>query len=149
MVVGEGLRDVTSALTPADDPGSPLEPLTVQLGSHRLVVQRTVEGGTLRLVSGDGGEPLEIEVTAAGPILRLRSPLTVALEGGLSIDAETIALRSRGDLLLSSGADLVLRASDGIKSSGATQDIRATLGDVRVSANDDVAVNGERIKLNS
>jgi hypothetical protein len=35
-----------------------------------------------------------------------------------------------------------------MRSSGCTQELRAELGDVRVRANDDVRVNGERILMN-
>jgi hypothetical protein len=103
----------------------------------------------LRLFAEDGAERVEIEVTPAGPVLRLRSSLAVSLEGGLSIDAETISLRARSALEIVSGGDLTMNAAGALQSVGRTQHLSATLGDLRLSANDDVVVEGERIKLNS
>jgi hypothetical protein len=120
----------------------------LNLGRHLLRVERTETGGILRLLAVDGSQPLEIEVTAAGPVLRFGAPLTIAVEGALAIDADTISLRARSALNLVSDGTVSIHAGGELRSSAHAQDIRATLGDVRISANDDVVVDGERIKLN-
>jgi uncharacterized protein (DUF2345 family) len=143
---------VNETLVPAGDPvsGGPGDGSAVEvaLGRHVLRIERTADGGVLRLRAADGQQPLEIEVTAAGPVLRLRAPLSIALEGGLTIDAETVALRARGGMQLASGGGLDVNAGGALRSSARTQEIHATVGDVRVTAHDDVVVDGERIKLN-
>jgi hypothetical protein len=96
-------------------PGS--ETFKVRMGDHVVEIERTPEGGSLRLSAPDGARPIEIVLDHRGPVLRLGAPLVVSIEGELTVDADAIALR-------------------------------ATRGDVRIAANDDVVVNGERIKLN-
>jgi hypothetical protein len=124
------------------------ETVEVNLGRHLLRVQRTETGGILRLLAVDGSQPLEIEVTAAGPVLRFGAPLTIAVDGALAIDADTISLHARSALNLVSDGTMAIRADGELKCSARAQEIRATLGDVRLCANDDVVVDGERIKLN-
>jgi hypothetical protein len=140
---------VKETLAPAGEPITSVEgAVELPLGRHVLRIERTDEGGVLRLQTADGHQPLEIEISDAGPVLRLRSPLAIALDGGLCIDAETVALRARGGMQLSSGGALDLKAGGALRTSGRTQEIGATLGDVRVTAHDDVVVDGEQIKLN-
>jgi hypothetical protein len=49
---------------------------------------------------------------------------------------------------ISSGGSIGVRAEGDIVSEARAQIIRASAGDVRVVANDDVVMDGERIKLN-
>jgi hypothetical protein len=122
--------------------------LAVRLGTHVLHIQRTKDGGTLRLEAGDGDQRLEIEVSPNGPVVRLGTSLSITVDGALSIDADTISLRARRAMNLASGGPLTIVAAGDLVSSAESQEIRGTLGDVRIAANDEVVVDGERIKLN-
>ena len=102
----------------------------------------------LRLVGPDGAEPLEVTLTPAGPVLRLRAGLTVAVEGKLALRADELSLQAQTALDLGSAGSLTLRAGGELRTEARTQAINATGGDVRVTANDDVVMVAERIKLN-
>ena len=117
-------------------------------GEFRLTIERGEQGSVIRLIDARGGIPLRVELGANGPVLHLGSGLTIAVAGELSFDAQRVAihgregihLHSEGDTLIESEGDLVTRARE--------QLVEARLGDVRVKANDDVKVVGERIRLN-
>src|SRR3569623_589378 len=110
----------------------PLHQSRIEIWAYELVLQRTATGGSLRLVGRDGAQPIEVEGTPGGPVLRLRSGLAISVVGDVGLTADRLALHARGSL--------------GLTSDGAV-DIRSG-GDVAVQANDDVKLNGERIKLN-
>ena len=122
--------------------------LRVNLGDHVLHIERTETGGVLRLEAGDGDQRLEIEVTPKGPVVRFGTSLSIAVDGALTIDAETISLRARRTMNLVSEGPLAIAAGGDLVSSAQSQEIRGTLGNVRIAANDDVVVDGEKIKLN-
>lgn len=104
----------------------------VALGAYELVFERTAAGGAVRLVGRDGAQPIEIEVTPAGPVLRLRAGLAIAVDGDVDLAGRRISLHARDGLSLASDAAVDVRSG----------------GDVSVQANDDVKLNGERIQLN-
>jgi len=112
------------------------------------VLQRTASGGVLSLVAADGSQPIEIEITAAGPILRLRSGLTVTVEGPIALSAESLMLHAQKQLSLTSGGTVSIEAAGDLTSTAEAQTISARLGDVRLDANDDVILRGERVKMN-
>jgi adhesin HecA-like repeat protein len=120
----------------------------VAIGSYALVLERTDAGGVLRIVGQDAGQPIEIEVTAAGPVLRLRSGLAIAIDGALSLDAQTLSLHARRQLSLTCDGTIDVRAGGDLAMEAAAHTITARLGDVAIRANDDVDLRGERIKLN-
>lgn len=118
------------------------------IGTHVLAVQRTQSGGTLKIISTNGSQPLEIEITAAGPILRLRTGLAVSIEGPLTVGAETVALHGHNRLSLSSDGPIDVQAGGDLSSLAEAHTIKARLGNVTLQANDDVVMLGERIKMN-
>jgi hypothetical protein len=118
------------------------------LGGHVLHIERTATGGVLRLLNTDGGRPLEIEVTPQGPILRFGAPLALAVDGALSIDADSVLIRARTDISLISQGSITMHAEGRFQTTARTHDIRANLGSVNITANDDVIVDGERIFFN-
>jgi hypothetical protein len=108
----------------------------VVLHGHRMLSIDTNEARSeLRLLSPEGELELTLEVGPHGPTVRLRA-VNLAIEAGGRVDitASTLALRAEEKLLLSSGGDVV---------------VEAPRGDVRLKAQDDVALDGERILLNS
>jgi hypothetical protein len=125
-----------------------LHTVRVTMGSHVLLVESTGSGGSLRLVGPDGAQPLEVVVGPEGAVLHLRSGLTVAVDGQLALRADAISLQAQTAMDISSGGSIGVRAEGDIVSEARAQIIRASAGDVRVVANDDVVMDGERIKLN-
>lgn len=113
----------------------------ISLGSHFLHIEPEAGGHVLRLVGPGGAQRLEIAVTADGPVLRLHSGLKIELAGELAIDAARIALHGREGLTLTSGGDARIVAAGDLVA-------RAELGDVSVRANDDVRLDGERVRMN-
>ena len=118
------------------------------LGNCEVVLERTESGGILRLVTADGAQPLEIEVGPNGPLLRLRAGLGIVVEGTIAVSAQSVALTARDAISMTSGGGITLRAEGDLTSEARDQALIARLGDVAIRANDDVRLNGERIKLN-
>lgn len=98
----------------------------------------------------DGRVCLKVTLTPEGPRVELDSvSLSIAARGDLTMSCENMELRAEKDLALSAGGDVTLRAEGELSTEGLSQTIRASRGDVQVKANDDVALDGERIRLNS
>jgi len=106
-------------------------------------------GETLTLVDARGVARLTIRVTADATSIELGpGSVRLALEGDLSIDARRVSLHAREHLAVSSGGDVTTHAEDTITQSAKRQHLTATLGDISVAANDDVRVEGQRIRMN-
>jgi hypothetical protein len=110
----------------------PSAPSRIALGAYHLVLERTDTGGVVRLVGGDGAQPIELAITPEGAVLRLRSGLALVVDGELALTADQMSLHARRALRLTSDEQVDLRSG----------------GDVALRANDDVKLNGERIELN-
>ncbi len=92
---------------------------------HQLILETGRNDRSLVHLRGPQGIHLTIEVTEAGPVLRFDGPgLSFHTAGALAISAETVSIHGRQGLSLTAG------------------------GDVQVTANDDVKLNGERVLLN-
>lgn len=113
----------------------------IPLGEHFLHIEPATDGHHLRLLGPGGGQSLEIVVTSQGPVLRLGAGLRLELAGALSVDAERIALHGRSGVALTSGGEVTIDAATHLTA-------KADLGDVRVKANDDLRLDGERILMN-
>ena len=114
---------------------------TIPLGEHFLHIEPAADGHHLRLIGPSGGQSLEIIVTEQGPVLRLGSGLRIELAGALSVDAERVELHGRKGVTMTSGGEVTIEATTHLNA-------RADLGDVRVKANDDLRLDGERILMN-
>jgi hypothetical protein len=118
-------------------------------GRHQLVMQRTQDSNILRLLGRNGEVCLSIEVTPAGPVLRFEgAALKLEASGDLMIEAERLAFVGRSEVVLDSGGDLLVHAEGDLHSKARIQNITADLGNVNVKANDDVRINGERVRVN-
>ena len=107
--------------TPTDPPPTAL----ALSGGHHLIVEDGHAPRSLVHLRGPGPVQLTIEITATGPVLWFQGPsLSLNAAGALTLSAESLSIHARHDLQLSAG------------------------GDVRVRANDDVTLNGERVLLN-
>jgi hypothetical protein len=120
----------------------------VSLGKHCLHIERSEHGGSFRLVSSQGTEPLEVLLTETTAVLRLGAGLSVVVEGKVEITADSMSLRARDHLELESGGSASIRAEGVLTTEGDAQLISARLGDVQVRANDDVILHGERVRVN-
>jgi hypothetical protein len=120
----------------------------LHIGQHVLVIQRTATGGVLSLATADGSQPIEIEITPTGPILRLRTGLAVSVAGPISLSADSLTIQTQKQLSLISGGTLNIEAAGDLTTVADAQTISARLGDVRLDANDDVVLRGERVKMN-
>lgn len=134
---------VTRPLHRADGRGeqAAILPGAVPLGSYALHIERTKDGHLLRLEGPEGEKSMEIVLTPQGPVLRLNSSLRMDLTGDLAVEARHVSLHGREGLTLTSGTDAVLAVTGDLN-------LRAELGDVTVRANDDVRLDGERIRMN-
>lgn len=125
---------------------------TLTVGDHLLVIEPGNDQGgggqVIRLIGPVGAQALTIELTPQGPRLALGSGLTLALSGPLTIDAERVAIHGRTAVALTSGGEVQVQAAGDLIVGGRITTVTADLGDVRVKANDDVRLNGERIMMN-
>jgi hypothetical protein len=112
----------------------------------------------LRLTAPDGRVCLKIALLPEGPAVELSAvALSVATDRDLTIDCERFAVNARSDLLLvaggnvaaDAGGDMSLRADGELATEAVAQRHRARLGNVDLLANDDVSLEGERIRLNT
>ena len=127
-----------------------LEGEELELASgHRLEVERGPSQDVVRIVGREGLVSLRIEVTNQGLLLRFEAAaLELKAAHEISLDAGRLTLRGRDGVDIASGADAVIRADGDLRTEASAQSIRARLGGVDVTANDDVRLTGERIRLN-
>jgi hypothetical protein len=118
-------------------------------GRQRMVVVRGPDGDLVQFLSRHGQVTLSVLLTEQGPVLRFEgASLILQASGSLSIEADDLHLRGRNGVSLTSDGNLALRAEGDLTSEGRIQNLTATLGDVNVRANDDVKMQGERIRMN-
>jgi hypothetical protein len=118
-------------------------------GEQLLQVQRHSHAHVLRLFGSDGALCLTILVTPEGPVIQLDTGnVTLQVSGALAIDAQSIALRSREGITLDAEGDATVRVAGHLQTEARSQAITARRGDVAVYANDDVRLDGERIRMN-
>ncbi|AUX23119.1 uncharacterized protein SOCEGT47_036380 [Sorangium cellulosum] len=126
-------------------------PHTIALAhGHSLVVEGGHGRNHLHLVDASGAAHLEISIGPEGIRLAVRgADLSLATTGALAIEAESLALHGRNGVSLTTDGDARVQAAGRLETVGHSQHIRSARGDVRIQANDDVRVEGERIRLGS
>ena len=121
-------------------------------GRQRLTIHRANNAGgedILELTGADGTLSLLLRVGPEGTRIELgAASLAMRVAGEMSIDAEEISLNGRKGISLTTGGAMTLKAGAVLKAEGESMTLSATLGDVMVYANDDVKVDGERIRMN-
>lgn len=125
-------------------------PVRLELvGGQRLLVVR--EGGedTVTLVAGDGEISFTLRITPSGPVLRFERGLTIEASDAFELVGRRVAIRGFEGVAIESGADATIEVAGDLTSTARIQNLRARTGNVNVKANDDIRLNGERIKLNS
>jgi hypothetical protein len=125
-------------------------PGTIPLaGQHTLSIEKSPAGNTLRLLGKDGAVRLSIEVTDQGAVLRFEGPsLAIQTAGDLSIQADSLSIQTRTNITLATQGSLNLNADGDLRSHARSQHIVSDYGNVNLKANDDVRINGERVKVN-
>lgn len=134
---------------PADSASADLERGIELHGHHRLTVVRGPDRDTIRFLAPSGAVTLSVFVTERGPVLRFEgASLVLQAAGELALEADTLRLHGRTSVAVTTDGDLTMQATGDLHSEARVQTIRATLGDVSVSANDDVRLVGERVRMN-
>jgi hypothetical protein len=119
------------------------------VADQQLVVEKVHDDNILNIVGSNGLVTLSIQVTPEGPLLRIEgSSLAIQATGNLAIDAKHVVIQGREGMALATGGDVHIKADGDFHSTARVQKITAELGDVDVKANDDVKLDGERIRLN-
>jgi len=138
------------ASMPIDTPRQRPDAHDIELvGGQRLVVEHHSTGDIIQIVAGDGRMGMRIRVTPAGALLELEGmDLKIQTAGDLAIEADRLALHGRSSVAVTTGGDAILYAAGDMHSRARVQNITADLGNVNVTANDDVSINGERVRVN-
>jgi hypothetical protein len=142
--------DGTMRTADSDDEVASSAPSVIPFGrQHTLALRSDAETGELRLGDADGRELVLIEVGSQGLSVRA-SGLTLTWDerGGLRLEVDRLTLVGRDNVTIETQGNLELRAGGRMSLAATDQTITATVGDVQIVANDDVALSGEKILLN-
>ncbi len=141
---------------PVASPSRP--PLTSTLASgYRLTLSSEREPDLITLTAPDGRVCLSVALRPEGPVVQVQAQsLSVASDGVLRLACDRLEIQAPGGTSLRTGSleqeiagDLRTRAGGIIDSEAHAQRLHARRGDVALSANDDVTLDGERVRLNS
>jgi len=155
---GPAPADAGPQAGPSDTPHSTGSGLAVAAESraltlahgHSLVVEGGRERSVLTLVDAGGAAHVSISIGPEGIRLDVNgAALSIATTGPLAIEAESVSLHGKNGIALTSGGDARIEAEGVLSTSGRSQQIRSVRGNVSIKANDDVQLDGERIRLNS
>ena len=107
------------------------------------------EEDRVRLLEADGTTCLTIRVGAGGTVIELGGgPVALNVEGDLAISSRRLHLHGREEVAISSDADIRVEAAENSSIRAKRQEIVSTRGNLKASANDDVLIDGERIRMN-
>lgn len=125
----------------SESSADPAERLTTPSG-RTVQVQSTGEGDRLTVRAASGFVELEVRFSERGPLLRFSgADVELQATGRLRLEAQTIEAHAREDARITAARNLVLQGDE--------VNLKAERGDVKVEANDDVKLLGERIRLNT
>lgn len=111
------------------------------IGGQRLLVERGAREDLLTLLAPSGEVVFRVSLTPSGPVLRFESGLRIEASGALEFVGKSLALSGEDGVSIRSGGDASIVATGDLVA-------RAELGDVSLRANDDVRLDGERIRMN-
>ncbi|MFH1764450.1 MAG: hypothetical protein ABIF09_09685 [Gemmatimonadota bacterium] len=134
-------------------------PQVIELSrNQKLVIHRThslppapsgESEDCVRLLDSEGATSLTIRVGAGGTVIELGGgPVALNVEGDLAISSRRLMLHGREEVTITSDADVRIEAQENALIKAKRQEIIATRGDMKVYANDDVKIDGERIRMN-
>lgn len=125
---------------------------------HQLIIQR--DGGgeeTIQLTGKNGEATITIIMAEDGPVIQcsgaaiqLKAANKLSLHSpNIELNAsESINLQTQGDLEQTVDGNFYQHVKGDAHRQARIQNITADLGNVNVKANDDVKIDGERVKLN-
>jgi hypothetical protein len=162
------IRDLPAPATERDKADGPVaglmefaepgrEDRAVRLRSGRSVVVEQTDEDLVTVVGPEGNVELSVRFTAAGPVLTFQAAaIRMKTPGKLDLDCGKLAIRSRHGIDLETQGDLTqnvdgrhtLRVGGGSLTDAHSVEVRSQRGDVKLSANDNVRVSGEKILLN-
>ncbi|HEX8985869.1 MAG TPA: hypothetical protein VF767_10565 [Bryobacteraceae bacterium] len=107
----------------------------LELASGRSVVCRPAGSCDELTIRGPEGEVLlEVVLTPKGPVLRFQAAqVQLECQGSFKVRCDSFELETAGDIVQQAGGEMRLEA---------------LRGNLDVRANDDVNLNGERVRLN-
>ena len=139
-----GSKDTSSV--PLSIEKSPMEQIDFQNGNQ---VEIDRESKELRIIGIDGNVSLRIYLTEQGPVIDLKAAaFRIQADQQIQLESPQIHIKAGEKLTLSSEGDLSQEVKGDIHSKARIQNIEADLGNVNIKANDDVKLDGERVKLN-
>lgn len=126
------------------------EPRTLELsGGGSLVLSESGERSRIELFDPSGQLTLSVVMTPEGPVLKLGGAgLKLDVEGELSFSADNVKIEGRESVEITSGGEMRTEAAGRSYQHARSHEIVSELGDVRLKANDDVRLNGERVMVN-
>ncbi len=125
---------------------------------HSLAIVKNKETDIIQVRNAKGISLFTIEVTDQGTNLTIAAQnININAEKKLNLSAEEITIKSKKEILINSDGNFkrIIKGEVEISTEGTQtneakiQIIKARLGDVKLLANDDVRLNGERVLLNS
>lgn len=136
----------------------PAAPRVLALASgHRVEIEEHRAGETLTIRSSGGQAMLSVRLTDAGPVVTLSgAALEIAAAGSIALRCDHFDVRAgsasidvAGDLVERVGGNATRQATGTSTLAARSVGIDAAPGGVSITANDDVDVKGERVRLNS
>ncbi len=119
-------------------------------GGRQIEIVREPDVEVVRILEGNKRPAMSVRITSQGLDVTLDgASLTLRAAGTLNLEAEHLRLTGRSGVCLRSEGDAVIEVAGKLQTTARSQALVATLGEVHVSANDDVKLDGERILLNS
>lgn len=122
----------------------------IVLSANQTLSIRQDVDGTLLKVEVSGGTLVSLRITPKGAAeVLLSDGCAIRSAGDMSLEAERLTLKARDHLRFESEGDAEVHVKGDLTSRARIQNLRSTLGNVNINANDDVKVRAERICLNT
>jgi hypothetical protein len=132
--------------------------LVAPVTGRRVLICRDADDDAeaVEIRAPDGRIELRIRLTDEGPVLCLDAVrLQLAAEevavscDRFAVDARSaVEMHTQGEYRQRSHGDATVQSRGDLRLSGQSTELGATFGELRLHANDDVRVNGERVRLN-
>jgi hypothetical protein len=128
-----------------------LEPMQARhtFASGREVVLHGSPQDRLVVRGPTGQVELSVRFTEEGPVLSFSgAAIDLVSPGAVNLDCGSLRVRSRDGIALETNGDIVQNAKGAHRAEADDVSIRSRVGNLQLAANDDVIVEGERIRLN-
>jgi hypothetical protein len=115
---------------------------------REVMLQRTTQDSLI--VRGPSGQiELSVRFTEEGPVLSFSgAAIDLVSPGAINLECGSLRVHSRDGIALEASGDIVQIAKGALRSEADDVSLRSRVGDLKLAANDDVIVEGERIRLN-